>query len=84
MREASSYPVYKDKRTTRGAILYIKLGSWRLTWAAPYEKYAVRGETTFPATARRDFSTYRTETQVFFKRQAFSINGSRHSNADIP
>jgi len=36
------------KEPLQRAILYIKLGSWLKTWAAPYEKYAVRGETIVP------------------------------------
>jgi hypothetical protein len=58
------------------------LGSWLLTWAAPYEKYAVRGKKPFPTTAWRDFSTHRMETQGLFMRLAFAISEFRHLIVD--
>jgi hypothetical protein len=57
MREASSYPVYKDERTTLIERFFTLNWEAGVTWAVPYEKYAVCGEKAFPTTARRDFST---------------------------
>jgi hypothetical protein len=57
MREASSYPVYKDERTTLEERFFALNWEAGVTWAVPYEKYAVCGEKVFPTTARRDFST---------------------------